>query len=71
MADHFIGLNRGQSGLTQSDFAVGATTQSTDVELRVADGASLTKLDVENITKAIHNYVVRYGLVNLLPSGRV
>jgi hypothetical protein len=53
MANHFVSLNRGQSGFASVDFTTGtASTAGADVELRVADGASLTKKDVHNILKA-------------------
>lgn len=47
MADHFVSLNRGVSGTKYSDFTTGTSSAATDhVELRVLDGASLTKKDV-------------------------
>ena len=47
MADHFVSLNRGVTGEKYSDFTTGAaSTPGNDVELRVADGASLTRKDV-------------------------
>jgi hypothetical protein len=56
MADHFLGLNKGQEGFKYSDFTAGATTGATDVELRVADAAGLTKKDVHNIIEAFERY---------------
>ena len=56
MADHFLGLNKGQQGFKYSDFTAGATSGATDVELRVADAAGLTKKDVHNIIEAFERY---------------
>ncbi len=47
MADHFVSLNRGESGEQYIDFTTGtSSTSGDDIELRVADGASLTRKDV-------------------------
>lgn len=47
MADHFVSLNRGEQGFAYNDFTTGTSSTSGDqIELRVADGASLTKKDV-------------------------
>lgn len=47
MADHFVSLNRGVEGFKNSDFTTGTSSTATDdIELRVLDGQSLTKLDV-------------------------
>ena len=47
MADHFVSLNRGEQGLTYSDFTTGTSSTAGDqIELRVKDGASLSKKDV-------------------------
>ena len=47
MADHYVSLNRGKTGLTASDFADGTASEATDdIELRVLDGQSLTTMDV-------------------------
>jgi hypothetical protein len=47
MASHFVSLNRGVSGEKYSDFTTGTATVAGDgIELRVLDGASLTKKDV-------------------------
>lgn len=56
MADHFVGLNRGQDGGSYVQFATGAATQGTDVELRVADGQSLTRKDVHQIIEALERF---------------
>ena len=47
MADHYVSLNRGIQGFKYSDFTTGTSTTAGDaIELRVLDGASLTKKDV-------------------------
>ena len=47
MTNHFFSINRGKTGLTPSDITRGTSSASTDdIELRVADGASLTRKDV-------------------------
>lgn len=47
MADHFVSINRGVSGMKYSDFTTGTSTSATDkIELRVLDGAGLTRKDV-------------------------
>jgi hypothetical protein len=57
MADHFVSLNRGVSGFKYSDFTTGtSSTAGNDVELRVADAANLTKLDVVKILEAFERY---------------
>ncbi len=47
MSNHFFSINRGVDGLKPAD-VTRATTSTTgdDIELRVADGASLTRKDV-------------------------
>jgi hypothetical protein len=58
MASHYISLNRGVSGFAQSDFTTGTSSAATDkVELRVLDGASLTKLDVITILEAFERFI--------------
>lgn len=48
MANHFFSINRGKDGMQPSDITQAATsTAGDDIELRVADGASLTRLDLE------------------------
>jgi hypothetical protein len=71
MASHFIGLNRGQSGLTNSDFTIGASTGSTDVEVRIDDGKSLNEIDVVNILMAIVHRIQRDSLTTVLTAARL
>jgi hypothetical protein len=57
MSNHFISLNRGQNGSSYSDFVTGtASTAGADVELRVADGASLTKNDLHLMLLAFERF---------------
>jgi hypothetical protein len=58
MADHFVALNRGVEGSKYSDFITGtaATTGVNTMELRIADGASLTKKDVHNALLAFERF---------------
>jgi hypothetical protein len=59
VADHYVALNRAVEGFKQSDFITGtASTAGTNVmELRIADGASLTKKDVINALKAFERFL--------------
>ena len=56
MASRFIGINRGQS-----EFSVveAASTNSTDVELRVDTGKNLTKNEVRMAMIMIENYLLK------------
>ncbi|MGJ5120963.1 hypothetical protein [Bradyrhizobium oligotrophicum] len=57
MADHFVSLNRGVSGFAQTDFTTGtATTAGDQIELRIKDGASLTKKDVVLALEAFERF---------------
>lgn len=47
MANHFISSNRGKQMAKTVDFTFAtSTTSGDDLELRIADGASLTRRDV-------------------------
>jgi hypothetical protein len=57
MADHFVSLNRGEAGMTYSDFTTGTSTTAGDqIELRVKDAASLTKKDVQLALEAFERF---------------
>lgn len=57
MADHFVSLNRGKAGLTYSDFTTGtASTAADQIELRIKDGAGLTRKDVYLALEALELY---------------
>jgi hypothetical protein len=59
MSDNYIALNRGVEGFKQTDFITGtASTAGTNVmEMRIADGASLTKKDVVHALKAFERFL--------------
>lgn len=61
MADFFYGVNRGK-GVRPQDVTVGTATGGTDVELRVAQGASLTKKDVILILETLENFILSNGV---------
>lgn len=57
MASHYVSLNRGIEGTKASDFTTGTSSAATDkIELRVLDGASLTKLDVVKALDAFERF---------------
>ncbi len=57
MADHFVGLNRGQQGLAYSDWTTGAaSTASLKMELRVTD-SSVTKKDVMVFLESLETFI--------------
>ena len=65
MANHFISLNRGQQGSIQSDYTTGtSSTAGNDLEIRIADGASLSKKDVIIFCEAIEHFIENNQLVS-------
>ncbi len=57
MANIYISINKGESGFKNSDFATGASsTAGDDIELRVTDGAGLTREDVQKALKAFQRW---------------
>lgn len=65
MANHFVSLNRGEQGFRFSDFTTGSSsTAGDDIELRVADGASLTREDVVKALKAFARFFSNRSLTN-------
>jgi hypothetical protein len=58
MADHYLAVNQGIEGFKYSDFITGtATTAGTNqIELRVQDGANLSKKDIHNALKAFERF---------------
>lgn len=57
MADHFVSINRGVDGFKDSDFTTGTSSTAGDaIELRVLDGASLNKMDVEKALDAFKRF---------------
>lgn len=58
MADHYLSLNRGKDGLKSVDFTTGTSSASSDaIELRIKDGASLSKKDVIVALEAFERYI--------------
>lgn len=70
MASHFIGFNRGKTGLVLSDFTIGAASGATDMELRVDDGKNLTREDVFIFLECVKNRIMRDGLSTVLTAAR-
>lgn len=57
MASHYVSLNRGITGFKSSDFTTGTSSAATDkIELRVLDGAGLTKVDVIKALDAFERF---------------
>jgi hypothetical protein len=57
VASHYVSLNRGEQGFDYSDFTTGTGSTGTDqIELRVLDGASLTKKDVQIALDAFERF---------------
>ena len=62
MADHFIGVNRGVAREANPLLTVGTSTGSTDVEVRIADAAGWTKLELVKSLGAISRYLILKAL---------
>lgn len=63
MANHFISSNRGKLFTKEVDFTFAtSTTSGDDMEVRIADGASLTRHDV---IKFLH------GAIRILQGGSI
>ena len=58
MADHFFGVNRGIIRKVSPNVTTGASTGSTDIEVRVGDGFGWTKHEVAAALEAIKNYII-------------
>lgn len=58
MADHYVALNRDITGEKYSDFLTGtsSTSGTNQIELRVQDGAGLSKKDVKLALKAFERF---------------
>lgn len=57
MAQVYVSLNRGVSGMKNSDFTTGAaTTADDDIELRIQDDAGWTKEEVRRALKAFERW---------------
>jgi hypothetical protein len=63
MAQRYISLNRGQSGLSQSDFVTGTSSNSSgDVEIRFNDAVNLTRMDLRTMLEVMMDQIDQ-GLV--------
>lgn len=58
MADHFYGLNIG--GGMPTDVTVGTVTSGQNIELRIHDGASVSKTDVYKALEALEYYIATH-----------
>lgn len=59
MTNHYISINRGKDGLKLSDLTLGtSSTAGDDIELRIADGASLTRKDIVVALEAFERTIV-------------
>lgn len=57
MASHFVSFSRGVEGMKYSDFTSGTASAATNhFELRVLDGASLSKKDVVLALEAFERF---------------
>jgi hypothetical protein len=58
MADHFISIQRGERGLVYSDFVHGtASCAGSEVELRIRDGAGLSKKEIIAALEAFERFI--------------
>lgn len=57
MADHFFGLNKGGVNDSFPAVTVGTSTGATDVEVRIADGASISRKDAVLLLQAIEQWI--------------
>ena len=58
MANTFIGINRGQPPINPLSFTVGASTGSTDIELRIDTGKGTLKMDVVKALEGMRAYLL-------------
>lgn len=57
MASHYLGYNRGIRGTQDSDFTYGTSTGSTDMELRIDDGKSITREDIIRFLESCERFL--------------
>lgn len=68
MADHFFAINRGKEGFTEADIVKAtSSTSAADIELRLADAAGLTRLDVRKALNAFERMLVQGNTVTDFP----
>lgn len=64
MASHYVSLTRGEQGFVETEFTTGtSSTAGDDVELRIRDGASLTKKDILVALEAFERFMQTNRLV--------
>lgn len=57
MADHYVSINRGKTGQKMSEFTAGASaTTADDLEIRIADAAGWTRLEIIQALEALELY---------------
>lgn len=57
MADHFVAVARGVQGTKYSDFTVGTSSSATSLfELRILDGVTPTKMEVQIAIEAFERF---------------
>lgn len=67
MANHYYSINRGVEGFKKDDITRGTSSVSgDDIELRIADAASLTRLDV---VKALNAFERLFSAGGADPAG--
>jgi hypothetical protein len=65
MADHFISINRGESGLTYGNFAHSTVScAGADIELRIRDGAGWKRSEVLAALGAFERFIATGPWVN-------
>lgn len=65
MGNKYISINRGKDGFKPSDFTTGtSSTAGDDIELRIADGASLTRKDVQIALEAFERAYANKDILN-------
>lgn len=68
MSNHFISINRGKEGFKPTDFTTGAaSTAGDDIELRIADGASLTRKDLFKALEAFERFLLSATIYGTFP----
>lgn len=67
MADHYIGINRGNQGLAGGgrDDAItyGTSTGSTDMEVRIGDAIGWTRLELIDALEAIEKFLANPSVI--------
>lgn len=72
MSNHYLAINRGREGLTETDFVEGtASSAASDIELRIADAATLSRIDVLKALDAFKLRINVRGLNTSLPNARI